>query len=85
MRKGKEHVSVTLPATSVGMLGEHDLSSDTSRNLTCLLKGEPFTFFVVALGGMEIRRLKPLIHEEVRTKRGIIRVIDLVLLKWVTS
>lgn len=81
--KGKDcGISAPVPSPAASILGEHDLSSDTSRELICLFEGEPSAFYVTALGNMEIGYLKTLIHEDVyREPKRTILAMDLVLLK----
>ena len=60
-------MAVPFSATSMAVLGDHDLSRDTSRELICIVEGETSLFSIVASGGMNVISLKNLMHQEVHT------------------
>jgi len=66
-RKREESRPAMSPATSMDMLGEHHLSRDTSRDLTCLVEGESSLFSVVVRGGMNILLFKNCVLEQALT------------------
>ena len=64
------------------MLGEHYLSRDTSRDLTCLVEGESSLFSVVIRGGMNILLFKNFILKQALTiLKGTISTRNLQFLK----